>query len=444
LNLRIPARSFALRAIANDLRSKSAFLFGSFMLANVLAYAYQMLLSRALSPANYGAMVTLTSIFYVLAVFWRAAQAWVIDAIAENGGSYASNVGAVGTAAMRWLLPGGVIVVAVHWLASGRVRDFLQLSDSTPVIVLGAYVASSFLLPIAVGLPLGLDRLYLASGVIVLEPVARLVVGLALIFLGFGIDGALLGYTAGNVVPFAVTLLVLWPLLTQRAEKVQPAGRQGGPDRYALLALATNASLMAIASIDLVVVKHYFPGEVAGNYAIAFLLGRIISMSTFSLAWVVFARSATMRPDDPGRASLLVKGLLVTGAIALILTAAYLVAPTLVTRLMAGGQYPLAAGYVGLAGIEMAIFSLAYVQAYYLISVRNMQVIWPLGIVTILEIALLIRFHSTIQQVLMILVFVMGGLLASMSFVSWRALRPVGGRVHRGVPESAGAVARLG
>jgi hypothetical protein len=151
-----------------------------------------------------------------------------------------------------------------------------------------------------------------------------------------------------------------------------------------------------------------------------------------------------MRPDDPGRASLLVKGLLVTGAIALILTTAYLVAPTMVIRLMAGGQYPMAAEYVGLAGIEMTIFSLAYVQAYYLISVREMQVIWPLGIATVLEIALLIRFHSTIHQVLLILVFVMGGLLASISVVSWRALRPVGGRVHQEVPESASAVARLG
>jgi O-antigen/teichoic acid export membrane protein len=437
-----PGRSYNLRAIASDLRSKSTFLFGAFMMANVLAYAYQMLLSRVLSPGDYGAMVTLTSIFYVLAVFWRAAQAWVIDAIAENAGSH---VGAICAIALRWLLPGGVVVVAAHWLASERVMEFLQLADRTPVIVLGVYVASSFLLPIAVGLPLGLDRLHLASVVIVLEPVARLAVGLALILLGLGIDGALLGYTAGNVVPFAVTLLAIWPLLAWRAEKVPLAGRHRGADRYALLALATNASLMAVASIDLVVVKHYFTEEVAGNYAVAFLLARIISMSTFSLAWVVFARSATMRPDDPRRASLLVKGLLVTGAIVLLLTAAFFVAPALLTRLMAGSQYLTASSYVGLAGIEMAIFSLAYVQAYYLISIRKMQVIWPLGIATVLEIALLFRFHATIQQVLYVLILVMCGLLASVSIVSWRVLRPVGGHEIRGVvPESASVVSQLG
>ena len=73
MNVRVAAWSFAVRAIMSDLRSKSTFLFGAFMLANVLAYAYQMLLSRALSPAKYGAMVTLTSIFYVLVVFRRAA-----------------------------------------------------------------------------------------------------------------------------------------------------------------------------------------------------------------------------------------------------------------------------------------------------------------------------------------------------------------------------------
>jgi hypothetical protein len=92
----------------------------------------------------------------------------------------------------------------------------------------------------------------------------------------------------------------------------------------------------------------------------------------------------------------------------------------------------------------MAIFSLAYVQAYYLISVRKMQVIWPLCLATVLEIALLVRFHSTIQQVLLILVAVMCGLLISVSIVSWRLLCPVDGRLRGRVPGSANVVARLG
>jgi hypothetical protein len=63
------------------------------------------------------------------------------------------------------------------------------------------------------------------------------------------------------------------------------------------------------------------------------------------------------------------------------------------------------------------------VQAYYLISVRKMQVAWPLGLAAILEIGLLVQYHATIQQVLLVLILVMGGLLVCVSILSWWALR---------------------
>jgi len=90
---------------------------------------------------------------------------------------------------------------------------------------------------------------------------------------------------------------------------------------------------------------------------------------------------------------------------------------------LGGSQYSLADGYVGLEGIEMTLFSLIYVQAYYHISIRKMQVVWPLGLATLLEIALLIQLHATIQQVLWDLILVMGGLLLCVSILSWRILR---------------------
>lgn len=95
------------------------------------------------------------------------------------------------------------------------------MASPTSIVVLGLDVASSFLLPVAVGLPLGLSRLRLASGVIIAEPITRLAAGLPLLVLG--LNGALAGFTAGNVVAFAI-----------------------------------NACLMVIGSIDQVVVKYYF------------------------------------------------------------------------------------------------------------------------------------------------------------------------------------------
>jgi len=408
--------------LAKSLRGGSALLFGGFMLGNVVAYAYQMILSRTLSPADYGALVTLTSAFYVIAVFWRAVQAWVIDAVAGVGGTPAKSAHIVFASAIRGVLPLGVVVLVVHWLGSEPAAIFLKLDSTTPVLVLGLYVSSAFLLPIAVGLPLGLNRPYLASAALFLESAARLGVGLVLVLLGFGVGGALGGYVAGNFAAFGITVVVLWPLLSRGSDSRSPRRHYALFDRYAVLALAVNASLMIIASVDQIAVKHYFSDDVAGNYAVAFLLGRIIAMSTLSLAWVIFARSANMAPDDPRRTGLLIKGLLATGALALSLTAAYLVAPSLAVLVLGGANYALASNYVGLVGIEMTLFSFVYVQAYYHISVRKMQVAWPLGLATALEISLLAQYHATIHQVLWVLILVMGGLLIWVSLLTWRML----------------------
>jgi O-antigen/teichoic acid export membrane protein len=247
-----------------------------------------------------------------------------------------------------------------------------------------------------------------------------------------GISGALGGYVAGNVAAVSVTVLVLWPLLVDRRGSGSSVAQGAGLDRYAVFALVINAGLMVISSIDQVLVKHYFAQDVAGNYAVAFLLGRIISMSTMSLAWVIFARSATMPPSDPRRAWLLIKGLLLTAVIALIITAGYFIAPRLAVRVLGGDQYGLAGTYVGLMGIEVTLFSLTYVQAYYLISVRKMQVAWPLGLAAILEIGLLVQYHATIQQVLLVLILVMGGLLVCVSLLSWWVLRATTARSSSG------------
>jgi len=396
------------------------------MLGNVIAYVYQMLMARELSPVEYGTLITLSSVSYVLAVVTRTAQVWVIRAVATTEAASAGRPRAAFIAAMRVLVPVAGAILLIHWLSSGGVASFLHLRSAVPVIVLGLYTSSSVLLPVPRGVLLGLGRLQFTGITYIVEPVVRLGTAMLLVLWGLGVDGALAGYALGNVAAFAVALVPLWIVLRPHDDGVPSTGDRGKVDRYAWLAFIINASLMVLASIDQIVVKHFFSGEVAGNYAVAFLLGRIIAFSTISLSWVIFTRSAIMSSDDPARGRLLAKGLLVTAAIAVSVTAAYLLGPTLAVRIMGGGQYATAATYVGLVGIEMTFYSLVYIQAYYQISVQQMQVIWPLGCATVLEIALLMRYHHSVQQVLLTLILVMAGLLVCVSALSWRSLRSGG------------------
>ena len=428
---RLRSRFRGLREIVSSLGGGSTILFGGLMLANAIAYVYHMLLARMMSPADYGTVVTLTSVTYVLAVFVRTLQAWVIRAVSAMGDAGAGRLRALFVIGMRRLAPLGVVALAGHWLFSHWVADFLHLQSATPVVVLGLYTATSLLLPLPRGILIGLNRLRLASLVSVLDPVARLMAGAALVVWGLEVNGALTGYAIGHVLAFAAALVPLWPLLRGRGEHTHLAERPGGLDRYGVLTLAINTSLMIIATVDQIAVKHFFSAEIAGNYGVAWLLGRVIAMTAISLGWALFARSATTPSTGAERTRLLATALLAIGAIAVTLTAGFLAAPVLMVRLMGGSQYLVADAFVGLVGIEMTLFALVYVQAYYHISTGRTQVVWPLCLALAVEIALLVQYHDSVQQILVTLIYVMSGLLICVSALSWRVLAQERARISR-------------
>lgn len=389
------------------------------MAANVIAYGYQLGMSRLLLPGDYGIVITLTAIAYVLVVIVRTFQAWVIKAIADGGTGLAR---ATSAAALRVLLPlGGAIFVAL-WAGSRWIADFLQLTDALPIVMLGLYVWSSVLLPIGNGLLLGLGRLRMAAVVAMVDPIIRIASGVTLILAAKGASGALLGFAIGACGAFALSMKSLWPTLRQPSSSPKTPRRFAALDRYSTLMLIANVSLMSLSSIDQVAIKHYFSAEVAGNYSVAFMLGRVILNSTMALTWVLFTRSATMSNADPGRRRLLTRWIAIIATLALIPTVAAALSPGLVARIMGGSQYHLADGYVALVGAEMTVFSLVYVQAYYLMSIRQMRVVWPLVLAMPAATVLLITFHNSVQEVILVLVSTMLAQLAAVTVLCWRSL----------------------
>jgi hypothetical protein len=76
-----------------------------------------------------------------------------------------------------------------------------------------------------------------------------------------------------------------------------------------------------------------------------------------------------------------------------------------------------------MVGIEMTLFSLIYIQAYYLISLGKTQVIWPLLIGVALEVGFIAEYHDTVTELLIGLISVMSMLLLVVSGLSWWLLR---------------------
>ncbi len=407
--------------IRNLILTRSSYLFIALMIGNVIAYFYQMAMARLMIPAEYGVVVTLTSVSYLLDVISRTIQTSVTKSTSSLNEVNSRKSRAIFFDTLRTTVPIALLIVAGIWISSGWLAKFLQIDSNLLIILLGVYASLHFLAPVPRGILLGFNRIGEAGFTVIIEPIVRLTIGVLLIVWGWKVSGAIIGFIMGGVLSFFAGVIPIRKLLAPKGTPVMSSFKTTGHERYAAIVLVMNLCLMVISSIDQIMVKHYFSAEIAGNYAVTFVIGRVIVMTAISLGIVIFTRSATMEENDPKRVYPFMKSMLLMGAISFLTILATWIAPGIIIHLQAGSQYGLAQSYLRLIAIEMFLFGLVYVQTYYHISIGEMQGLWLLLVATGLEIALLAIFHSSVQQMLWILISIMTGLLVGVTALSWRS-----------------------
>ncbi|MDP8959738.1 MAG: glycosyltransferase, partial [Actinomycetota bacterium] len=171
---------------------------------------------------------------------------------------------------------------------------YLRLESATPVMLVALLVVPSFISPVARGALQGATR-FRALGWSLLAYVAlRLALGAGLVLAGVGLSGAVLGILLAEV---AGVVAVLLPLRrTIAAARPEPAGhvgllREGVGGSMALLAF------WILATVDVVLARHYLPPQEAGRYAAAALVGKAVLFAATGVAMVAYPRFAEERGD---------------------------------------------------------------------------------------------------------------------------------------------------
>ena len=425
----------ALPSVLNRTRSMwrvwtrpGAVFYASTMGANAIGYVFFFAMARLLTVADYGELVTLTALVYVFGVITRSMQSKLAQAVGSVRGPdvpVQSAAAIVLRSAALPVLAGVALIMLAGSLVSPLLTSFLRLDSSLPVLLLAAYVATHFALAAPRGLLLGAGRLHFLSFVTLLDPLVRLVAGVLLVSGGMGSTGALLAYVIGNLVSALVAalpfMLKSWSNLSGR---IKPAATWLTYDRQFIFAVVVNSALMALASVDPVAIRRFFSETVAGHYAVAFLLGRIILLSTNAASWVVFSRTVNLRPNDPRARSVLMRGLALGCGIAGIITIGYWIAPDLAAMAVGGSEFRGAASFVGLVGIEMVLFTFVSILAYYHIAIGNTRIVLPFALALVLEAVLLATLNTAPTQILFNTMFSLAALSVWIGLETVYQMRP--------------------
>ncbi|MBI2148952.1 oligosaccharide flippase family protein [Candidatus Woesearchaeota archaeon] len=395
-----------LEKVKKDKMIKDSFvLLVATMIMNISGFLYHFVMGRLLDPAKYGVLGAILSILYILLVPFYVIQTSISKFIAgfKAKKDYKS-ISNIFSRSCKKLFFISIITIIIILIISPYIAKYLNIPVKT-IWVVSIAIPFMFLLPIIRGLLQGIQNFNKLGWNFVVEAISKFIFGLILVYIGLHVFGAILGI----VISYAVSFIVGFILLKKYFKTYKKELNTKAIYKYSLPVFITLLTLTLFYSLDVMLVKHYFD-EITSGYYVAFaLLGRIAFFASFSIVFVLFPKVVEMHELKKENIHLLKKALLLITIVCLGVITGYLILPKLVVLILFGSKYIAITKYIAAFALVMSLFSYVYVIAFYNLSINRTNFVYYLFILNILEILLIIRFHSSLWQiiaVLLILIFI--------------------------------------
>ena len=320
--------------------------------ANVLGYAFAIVLSRSLGPSDYGALAALLAAGLIGSIPGVALQLVVARSQSRDG---AGEAGSVTAEAARWIrlsLVTGVALMLLTWLLAPLAESYLSLGGPGPVLWLGPVMLTSTVTGAFQGLLLGSERH---------ERLSATYIGVAGLRFLSGCLAAAVGWSTTGAIGAAAVAGLLACILTAALAGV-PRSVAGGTGYQQLLgelvtASSSTAAILVLSNVDVVLARHYLSGTASGHYAVGSLFTKAAFWGPHFLAVLTYPRLS--RSKDR-RAALRVALALTLGIGMLAVIASFVLGQVLISA-SAGPAYTdiagLAPAFAGL-GTAMALLQL--------------------------------------------------------------------------------------
>jgi O-antigen/teichoic acid export membrane protein len=392
--------------------------------ANALGYAFTVVLARAFTPAEYGALVALLG-------------AGLIGTIPAAGLQYvvARRTVALGLARDRndaVALPVAAAAGGALFLVAGAVspvaRSYLHLSGIGPMLALGVALVPMTLAGVVQGSLLGRSRFTALGTLYVVTALGRFAGGVVTAVAGWDVTGAM----SSLAVAATLTTAFGWLLTGPRSWRPAGSGRLrrpqagGGLTGDVARACSAVAGIIVLSNVDLLLARHYLDRETSGAYGVAALFAKALLWSAQFVAQAAYPGLA--RPA--GRRRLLGLALIGTAGIGLagIALTAFAAEPAI--RALTGqatyGDAARLAPWFALLGLAWALAQVLLLAAVAASERRAGRLLWAvIGVETGLVV---LGLHHSPGQILTACLVTVAGYIAVVAVLDARlARRPATG-----------------
>lgn len=383
--------------VANPIARNSVVMMAGNMVANVSAYLYHVVVGRILGPDKYGELSALLSLFYILNVPAAVLQTVfakyfaVFKARKEFGKAKHLLVTSIKITVLLSLC--GVLLAV---FVSPAVAEFLHIQEQYAFVLLYLNLVTSIFGTILGGALQGL-QLFMGS-VIAVNINMGLRLGLGYWWTHYGIMWALAGGVVATIAGCIAAFLPLKFLLQQKSQQSRVSRREIAG--YAVPTFLATLGITTIFSVDVVLVKHFFPASVAGIYSSLSILGKIVFFATSSIGQVLFPVVAERQELKQSHDRVVYIALLCIAGVSFAISAVYAIFPYIVVQMLFGKAFEGATQYLGWFGIFISFFTIANTITTICLAAGKLRV-WIFPLVALgLQILGITVFHQTLLSVI--------------------------------------------
>ncbi|MBI2040910.1 MAG: oligosaccharide flippase family protein [DPANN group archaeon] len=394
------------------LLKQGSILFSTTLFASLINYFYHFSMGRLLGPAGYGVVGALFAILYFLIAVLNTIQTVTAKFVsALKAEKKFGEIGYLLKKSHEKILILGMVFFVIFMAGAKPLSTFLH-APAANIIIFNFVFLVVFVVSNLRGILQGLQKFIALGANVIFEAIIKIASGIALVLLGFGVNGAL----AAIVFSFAGAWLLASLVLKKYKNNIEQYKIDGKAIyAYSIPVVLAMSAITAIYTVDVILVKHFFSPASAGHYAAAALLAKIIFFASVSISQVMFPKISELKAKNLDYEPTFRKSLLIVAGLTGAAATVYALAPKLVVGMLFGPEYFDIIPIMGLFGLTMALFSIAYLFVNYFLSSGKTKFLPMLLLFPAAEIISILTFHSSLWVIVKIMAFVAIGLLASLT-----------------------------
>lgn len=387
------------------------------MAANVFNYLFNLSMGRLLTVVEYGILASLISLFNIFVVFSTSITTvfskFSATFIVKNKNDHIGILFKKGTLLIGLI---GFLISLLIIVTNSSIANFLKITDNFLIDLIAVTLFFTFLSSIAYGILQGLFRFVNYSIVYVLAMLSKLVLAIILVFLGFRIFGAIWAILISTIIAYLIAIYSLKNFFHKdNTEEIILPNLHREIVSYGLPVLLSSIGLTLISTVDIILVKHFFSGVIAGQYAALSLMGRSIFFIVAPINLVFFTLIAQKKERNESLSGTILISVAFTALPCIILSGIYFLLPGLILHIFfPAREYLMLAPYLGPFSIFILFYTFSNLLNSYYLSVGQTKVYILTMIAAILEILYIVFYHNSLLQVVNGLIFLSFLLLISL------------------------------